>query len=294
MTNAHVSAAVLLTHRGRAACAPLGQAHQARQDVRLAASRSAPRPSGSVDRRQEHRQGDGRQGAAGEPPPFPRRRRDAGDAVAALIDLVERDFDEARSGCRKRLTSRPAGRRPGLPRARWFFSTGRARRAAPRATAARERADLEAAIAGAIAPIRSAGREAGGEAADILEFQVAMLEDDALDRALPTTASSAGIDAADRLDRRRSPRRSQTTKPPTTTISAPAPPISAIFATGRRAVSRAKPRSILPGGGRAHRRGRDADALPLASTGAAAAASPSSPAARRAMSPCSPARAACR
>ncbi len=44
----------------------------------------------------------------------------------------------------------------------------------------RERADLEAAIAGAIEAIRALADVAGGDAADILEFQVAMLEDEAL------------------------------------------------------------------------------------------------------------------
>ncbi len=44
----------------------------------------------------------------------------------------------------------------------------------------RERADLETAIAGAIEAIRSLAGKAGGDAAEILEFQVAMLEDEAL------------------------------------------------------------------------------------------------------------------
>ncbi|HET7716575.1 MAG TPA: putative PEP-binding protein [Bauldia sp.] len=45
---------------------------------------------------------------------------------------------------------------------------------------ARERTELEAAIAGAIAAIRELADRAGGDAAEILEFQVAMLEDEAL------------------------------------------------------------------------------------------------------------------
>jgi len=44
----------------------------------------------------------------------------------------------------------------------------------------RERADLEAAIADAAGAIRTLAEAAGGDAADILEFQVAMLEDEAL------------------------------------------------------------------------------------------------------------------
>lgn len=64
----------------------------------------------------------------------------------------------------------------------------------------RERADLEAAIAGAIAAIRALADEVGGDAAEILEFQVAMLEDEALtapalDRiALGTDAVSAWME----------------------------------------------------------------------------------------------------
>lgn len=45
---------------------------------------------------------------------------------------------------------------------------------------AREREDLRAAISGAIEALRTLADKAGGDAADILEFQVAMLEDDAL------------------------------------------------------------------------------------------------------------------
>jgi phosphotransferase system enzyme I (PtsI) len=61
--------------------------------------------------------------------------------------------------------------------------------------AARERADLEAAIAATIGAIRALGRSAGGDAADILEFQVAMLEDEALS-APALERIAAGIDAA--------------------------------------------------------------------------------------------------
>jgi phosphotransferase system enzyme I (PtsI) len=58
----------------------------------------------------------------------------------------------------------------------------------------RERADLEAAIAATIGAIRALGRSAGGDAADILEFQVAMLEDEAL-RAPALERIADGIDA---------------------------------------------------------------------------------------------------
>ncbi len=57
-----------------------------------------------------------------------------------------------------------------------------------------ERAALEAAIAAAIAALRRLGEAAGGDAADILEFQVAMLEDEAL--TAPALAMIAeGVDA---------------------------------------------------------------------------------------------------
>ena len=65
----------------------------------------------AVDRRQEHRQGDGDQGAEGHGAPFARRGRGCRAAVEALVGLVERDFDEAPAGgagrrraCRSRLS----------------------------------------------------------------------------------------------------------------------------------------------------------------------------------------------
>lgn len=59
---------------------------------------------------------------------------------------------------------------------------------------ARERADLESAIAAAIEAIRGLAEQAGGDAADMLEFQVAMLEDEAL-TAPAIERVTAGIDA---------------------------------------------------------------------------------------------------
>lgn len=88
---------------------------------------------------------------------------------------------------------RPAA--PGVaagPIARIDRSAGRRR---PTGDPARERADLDAAIAGAIAAIRALAETAGGDAADILEFQAAMLEDDAL-TAPAYERIAAGIDAA--------------------------------------------------------------------------------------------------
>ena len=51
-------------------------------------------PQRSVVRRQEHRQGDGRQGAEGHDAASARRGRGADEAIDALVGLVERDFDE--------------------------------------------------------------------------------------------------------------------------------------------------------------------------------------------------------
>jgi phosphotransferase system enzyme I (PtsI) len=62
---------------------------------------------------------------------------------------------------------------------------------------AREKADLEAAIARAVADIARLAASAGGEAADILGFQIAMLEDEALrEPALIGIAKGAAADAA--------------------------------------------------------------------------------------------------
>ena len=70
-----------------------------------------------------------------------------------------------------------------------------ARRRAPSGDAGRERSDLEAAITAAIGSIRTLAARERGEAADILEFQAAMLEDEALhEPALEQIA--AGVDAA--------------------------------------------------------------------------------------------------
>lgn len=59
---------------------------------------------------------------------------------------------------------------------------------------ARERADLEAAIAGAVNAVRTLAEATGGDAAEILEFQAAMLEDEAL-TAPALSRIEAGIDA---------------------------------------------------------------------------------------------------
>ena len=105
----------------------------------------------------------------------------AAEAVGALVELVERDFDEGADHAEPlrlqghfglgRLCRGPAVR--PRPAARALCRQGDRRRA--------RSAALEAAIASA----RRSGsptliETADGEAADILEFQLAMLEDDAL------------------------------------------------------------------------------------------------------------------
>ena len=60
-----------------------------------------------------------------------------------------------------------------------------------------ERAALSEAIAAAVADLAALAEQTGGDAADILEFQIAMLEDDALrDPALSAIAAGVGADLA--------------------------------------------------------------------------------------------------
>ena len=70
----------------------------------------------------------------------------------------------------------------------------------PRRTAGsadQERAALTAAIEAAVADLAELAEQAGGDAAEILEFQIAMLEDEALrDPALSAIAAGAAADAA--------------------------------------------------------------------------------------------------
>ncbi len=64
-------------------------------------------------------------------------------------------------------------------------------------TAEQERAALTDAIEAAVADLAALAEQAGGDAADILEFQIAMLEDDALrDPALSAIAAGTAADAA--------------------------------------------------------------------------------------------------
>ena len=136
-------------------------------------------------------------------------------------------------------------------------------------------------------------RRLDGEAADILEFQVAMLEDDALSQ--PAFAAIAdGRRRRRRPGGRRSPPRSPTTRRPTTTISAPAPPTSTISATGCCAHLAGEGDADDAAGRRARRRGPDAEPLPVRRLDAGRRHRARSPAARPAMSPCWRARAACR
>jgi phosphotransferase system enzyme I (PtsI) len=88
---------------------------------------------------------------------------------------------------------RPAA--PGIAAGPLFPVRRAVRRRVPTGDRERERSDLSAAIAAAIAAIRTLARRDTGEAADILEFQAAMLEDDAL-HGPAYERIGAGIDAA--------------------------------------------------------------------------------------------------
>ena len=88
---------------------------------------------------------------------------------------------------------RPAA--PGIAAGPLFLFDRVTRRRQPTGEVSRELSDLDAAIAGSIAQIRGIAAKMNGAAADILEFQIAMLEDDAL--VAPARARiDAGIDAA--------------------------------------------------------------------------------------------------
>ena len=198
------------------------------------AGRGGAWPRRAVVRRQEHRQGDGGQGAEGHGAASARRgrgrRRGASTRWSAL---VERDFDEGEAPCPNRLGSKGiAGlarlcRRPAL----------RARPAACRAICAQRRRRqprrprCATRIAAALGPARALDRDALGARAR-------------RDPRIP--ARHAGGRGADRpglrRDRRghagrrglastRSTPRSPATRRPRTTISAPAPPTSATSAT---------------------------------------------------------------
>ena len=88
---------------------------------------------------------------------------------------------------------RPAA--PGVAAGPLFLVDRAASRRQPSGDATREISDLRAAIAAAVASIRAVARRERGDAADILEFQAAMLEDDAL-TVTAVERIAAGIDAA--------------------------------------------------------------------------------------------------
>ena len=88
---------------------------------------------------------------------------------------------------------RPAA--PGVAAGPIFLVDRAASRRQPSGDATREISDLRAAIAAAVASIRAVARRERGDAADILEFQAAMLEDDAL-AVTAVERIAAGIDAA--------------------------------------------------------------------------------------------------
>ncbi len=176
------------------ACPPLGQAHQARQGLRGAHRPGAGRRA--VDRCQEHRQGDGHQGAEGHGAAHPRARATTPRPRSRRwSDLVERDFDEGRIPCRP--VGRPAPSPPSAtPPVRCSSSMPAAATTRPAAMPATDEPGCGRPSPPAAAdPDGADGRSADAEAAAILEFQVAMIEDDSLSEAA-LAAIAAGTDAA--------------------------------------------------------------------------------------------------
>jgi phosphotransferase system enzyme I (PtsI) len=92
-----------------------------------------------------------------------------------------------------RRIGRPAA--PGIAAGPLVFLDDIVARRQPTGDKVRERRDLDAAIVAAVAAIRALARSVDGDAAAILEFQIAMLEDEAL--AAPAHERvAAGVDAA--------------------------------------------------------------------------------------------------
>src|SRR3974390_361926 len=77
--------------RGRAACAAVGQADQARQGLRIE-DRSRPLTRRPVDRCQKYREGDGDQGAEGLDDLFSRRRQGCEGCAGCIGELGQRGF----------------------------------------------------------------------------------------------------------------------------------------------------------------------------------------------------------
>ena len=121
--------------RGGPARAPVGEAHQARQDLRGRRSACAASPDGAVDRRQEHRQGDGGQGAARRRraalPRRGRRRRGGGRRAGRAWSSATstRTADDAERVLRGRA-GRARASPPGRSSALWRAPPCRARAAA--------------------------------------------------------------------------------------------------------------------------------------------------------------------
>lgn len=86
------------------------------------------------------------------------------------------------------LRGRPGA--PGLATGPLFRLAGRAAKRAPTGDPTTEARDLEAAVAAAIADLGRLAATVEAEAADMLAFQIAMLEDEAL-----TAPAREGIDA---------------------------------------------------------------------------------------------------
>ena len=277
---------------GRPARAPVGEADQARQDLRFV-DRARHRPGRSVDRRQEHRQGDGREGAAGQPPPHPRRRRRRRRRRRGPDRSRGARFRRGAGGCRQAVEriGRPAA--PGIA-AGPLVRLDRSRR---RARPDRRPGTRAPAISKRRSPRRSARSPRSPPASTARRPRSSISRS----RCSRTRVSPTPAMSADRARRRRGDRLGRDDRPPDRRLpgdrgrlfprprrrprrpSRPRPPPSLRRSRSRRAGRRG-----------ARRRGRDTEPLPLGRLDARAAASRSSPAARRAMWPCSPARAACR
>ena len=107
MSQPTAARSVLMKHRRRAACPALGQAHQARQELRLP-HRGGAAGSRPVDRCQEHRQGDGDEGAARHDAAFAGGGRWGGRGGECPGELVARNFDEDHADAAARLNDRAA------------------------------------------------------------------------------------------------------------------------------------------------------------------------------------------
>src|SRR6202171_2809642 len=172
--------------RSGPACAPLRKADSAREALRRQ-HRVRPRCVRSVGGREEPGEGDAFQGAQGRDAAFPRdgRGREAGscgDTRARRVRLRgrrRRHFPAtARRTMKKRFEGRPAS--PGIAMGSLVPMTSVASARIASGAAHTEAAALRSAIAAALADLRQLADRSDDEAAGILAFQVALLEDDEL------------------------------------------------------------------------------------------------------------------